>query len=221
TNLAELLETNEAIANKINRIYIMGGAVRVRGNIIVPGFTDDFKNEVAEWNIYVDAIAAQKVFISNVPITLIPLDATNYVPVTKDFTSKLKQNTTTEEAKFISQVFDKIQPVLDSGEYYFWDAVAAVTLVNKDFCNYENLKLDVIVDYTDDEDSLQDLPSFSQILENGKMRHQLDPYTNFGKYHYRWLFDQTTEIQQLKEVGFEGPRVQPTNFEHTLLNLLE
>ena len=176
TNLAELLETNEAIANKINRIYIMGGAVRVKGNIIVPGFTDDLKNEVAELNIYVDPIAAQKVFRSNVPITLIPLDATNYVPVTKDFTNKLKQNATTEEAKFISQVFDKIQPMLDSGKYYFWDAVAAATMINKDFCNYENLKLDVIVDYTDDEDSIRDLPSFSQILENGKMRRQLDPY---------------------------------------------
>ena len=175
TNVAKVLEANQKIANKIDRIYIMGGAVRVKGNIIVPGFTDDLKNEVAEWNLYVDPVAAQKVFRSKVPITLIPLDATNYVPIAKDFTTKLKENATSDEAKFLDRVFDKMEPILESGEYYFWDAIAAATLLNKNLCNYETLKLDVIVSYSDTT-TISDLPAFSKILEDRTLRRQLDPY---------------------------------------------
>lgn len=35
TNVAEVLETNEAIAKKVNRIYIMGGAVRENRVLII------------------------------------------------------------------------------------------------------------------------------------------------------------------------------------------
>ena len=57
----------------------MGGAVRVKGNIIVPGFTDHLQNRVAEWNIYIDPVAAQKVFRSRVTKALVPLNAANQV----------------------------------------------------------------------------------------------------------------------------------------------
>ena len=83
----------------------MGGAIETRGNLIVQGFTDDLQNKVAEWNIYIDPVAANKVFTSGIPITLIPLDATNQVPVTLDFTAEFKRKATSPEAKFIDIAF--------------------------------------------------------------------------------------------------------------------
>ena len=46
TNIAELIETQPTIPDKIERIFIMAGALRVKGDVIVSGFTD--------WNSYVD-----------------------------------------------------------------------------------------------------------------------------------------------------------------------
>ncbi len=67
TNISEVLEQEPALIEKVGKLVIMGGAVRVKGNIIVPGFTDNLKNRVAEWNIYIDPVAAQKVFRSKFP----------------------------------------------------------------------------------------------------------------------------------------------------------
>src|SRR5262249_11984188 len=75
TNLAEALERSPAIAKNITEIVIMGGAIHARGNLDDGGY---FKtsNTTAEWNIFVDPVAARIVFGAGIPIRLIPLDAT-------------------------------------------------------------------------------------------------------------------------------------------------
>jgi pyrimidine-specific ribonucleoside hydrolase len=80
----------------------MGGAVKVPGNLQVPGVQID--NRVAEWNIYVDPHAAAVVFESGAPITLVPLDATNDAPLTMAFYKRLEADHTTPEADFVYQV---------------------------------------------------------------------------------------------------------------------
>ncbi|KKU87823.1 MAG: Pyrimidine-specific ribonucleoside hydrolase RihB [Candidatus Gottesmanbacteria bacterium GW2011_GWA2_47_9] len=61
-----------AAKTKIKDIYIMGGTINARG-IVPPKYK-------TEYNIRLDPKAANAVFRSNIPITLIPLDATQYVP---------------------------------------------------------------------------------------------------------------------------------------------
>jgi pyrimidine-specific ribonucleoside hydrolase len=100
TNVAEALESDPAFAGMLQSITIMGGAVNVPGNV---GITSDIQNKVAEWNIYVDPHAAAVVFASGVPITLVPLDATNDVPVTMDFYRK-KRLTPVE---FVYRILEK------------------------------------------------------------------------------------------------------------------
>jgi inosine-uridine nucleoside N-ribohydrolase len=51
TNVAEALESDPALAQKLHSLTIMGGAVDVPGNV---GSSSDIRNEVAEWNIYID-----------------------------------------------------------------------------------------------------------------------------------------------------------------------
>src|SRR5713101_7354964 len=89
TNLAEALKHEPSIVGAIEELVIMGGALRVPGNL---GDGGVFKtnNTTAEWNIFVDPLAARMVFRSGIPIRLIPLDATNKVPVDSAFLVKLK-----------------------------------------------------------------------------------------------------------------------------------
>ena len=68
------------IRDHISTVYIMGGAVNVPGNLT--DFSTNPANVTAEWNIYVDPVAADEVFRSGLPIVLVPLDATNQVNAT-------------------------------------------------------------------------------------------------------------------------------------------
>ncbi|HLY61802.1 MAG TPA: nucleoside hydrolase [Terriglobia bacterium] len=68
TNVAALFRKDPAVAGKIKRIVLMGGA-------IAHGYGDNPK-AVPEYNIYADAPAAQVVFSAGVPILMAPLDVT-------------------------------------------------------------------------------------------------------------------------------------------------
>jgi purine nucleosidase len=69
TNLALALKQDPLGMKKLKELVIMGGAVRTRGNI----------TPYAEFNIFSDPLAAQIVFESGLPITLVPLDVTHQV----------------------------------------------------------------------------------------------------------------------------------------------
>lgn len=73
TNVATALEKAPDIAARIQEIVLMGGAYFEVGNV----------TPAAEFNIYVDPHAADIVFRSGVPITVMPLDVTHKALVTK------------------------------------------------------------------------------------------------------------------------------------------
>jgi purine nucleosidase/pyrimidine-specific ribonucleoside hydrolase len=74
TNLAHALRRDAHVVRQLAGTVIMGGAVTVPGNV----------TPVAEFNIYVDPEAAQVVFASGLPITLIGLDVTERVRLTAE-----------------------------------------------------------------------------------------------------------------------------------------
>jgi inosine-uridine nucleoside N-ribohydrolase len=74
TNLAHALHRDMHVVRQLAGVVIMGGAVTVPGNV----------TPVAEFNIYVDPEAAQVVFSSGLPITLIGLDVTEQVRLTAE-----------------------------------------------------------------------------------------------------------------------------------------
>lgn len=115
TNLAAAFEADPALVDMIDRIYVMGGAVDVPGS----GISD--ANTTAEWNIYADPPAARAVFESGAPITLVPLDATNDVPVTADYIAQFTDAAQTPAATFVAGR-------LSEGSY-FWDQLAAAVMV--------------------------------------------------------------------------------------------
>ena len=73
TNIALALNRAPDIASRIERIVMMGGGYFEQGNT----------TPSAEFNIYVDPHAADVVFRSEIPITMIPLDVTHQALTTK------------------------------------------------------------------------------------------------------------------------------------------
>jgi pyrimidine-specific ribonucleoside hydrolase len=124
TNVGAALDANPSLVDKIEMIYVMGGAVDVPGSFVSE------ENTTAEWNIYSDPYAARLVFESGAPITLIALDATNDVPVTVEFMEKLEAAQNTPEAEFIYQALSGNMGSIESGGYFFWDPLAAMVMAD-------------------------------------------------------------------------------------------
>jgi pyrimidine-specific ribonucleoside hydrolase len=138
TNIALALQADPSIKDSIDVIHIMGGAVTVPGNV---GFEyPPIPNFVAEWNIWVDPHAADIVFKSGVPITLIPLDATNEVPITEASLTKWEDEVRTREAE-VAHYFVQFSLGL-----YFWDQLAAVALTNPSVVTFESHDIEVLID---------------------------------------------------------------------------
>jgi pyrimidine-specific ribonucleoside hydrolase len=142
TNLAEALQAAPELKDKIEMIYIMGGAVDVPGN--VGNSRAGINNQTADWNIYVDPHAAALVFQSGVPMTLVPLDATNHGPVTDSFVKRIKNDRQTPEARFVFDLLTKYHDFLRTGGYYFWDPLAAAILTENSLATFETKTLIVI-----------------------------------------------------------------------------
>ncbi|WP_441002307.1 nucleoside hydrolase [Pseudocolwellia agarivorans] len=134
TNIAQWIEKYPEDIKQVSRLIIMGGNVEAPGNIIVPNFTDGHPNVSAEWNIFIDPLAADIVFAAGLPIELVGLDVTNTVRVTSAFARDFKQKVNTPGAKFWDEVLDNNDWFIDSGEYYFWDTLAALIAVEPSLC---------------------------------------------------------------------------------------
>jgi pyrimidine-specific ribonucleoside hydrolase len=128
TNVAAAFEQDPAIIENIELVCIMGGALEVPGNVGSSGA--GIENQVAEWNIYIDPLAAQRVLASGAPVMLVPLDATNDAPVNLDFYRDLEANHITPEAEFVYRVLSDQLDFIASGGYYFWDPLAAALIVD-------------------------------------------------------------------------------------------
>ena len=137
TNIASLLRTDPQMSGRIEMVYVMGGAVNVPGNLdfFIEG------NSAAEWNLYVDPLAAQELLTSGTPITLVPLDATNQVPLTLDFYNRLEVDHPEAEAAFVYDVLTSSMGMIQSDSYYFWDPLAAGILVDESIATIKEMEI--------------------------------------------------------------------------------
>lgn len=127
TNFGEALQKSPEILKGVEMV-IMGGAIRVPGNL---GDGGEFKtdNRKAEWNLFVDPYAASLVFASGALIRLVPLDATNRVPINSEFLGDLRSTAPTHLGQFVTGILDRERSLIDQGASYAWDPLAAVALV--------------------------------------------------------------------------------------------
>jgi pyrimidine-specific ribonucleoside hydrolase len=118
TDVADALRATPGLEKQITSITLMSGALNVAGT--APG-------KKADWNFYVDPVAARIVLQSEIPWTLVPLDATNAVPYNDPFFNRLAANRKTAAARFVYQALSRQMP---GRGLYFWDPLAAAVLVD-------------------------------------------------------------------------------------------
>jgi inosine-uridine nucleoside N-ribohydrolase len=143
TNLAEALRLDPGIADRILGIHIMGGAVHVGGNI--GSDWPSIHNKVAEWNIWVDPVAAHEVFVSGIPLHVVPLDATDQVPWTESDAAAWADSGAPEGA-LAAEILRGMLRSWSAGSVYLWDLVAATTMTDARLCPEVAYTLDVVTE---------------------------------------------------------------------------
>jgi purine nucleosidase len=143
TNLAWALDRHPKVEEKVRELLVMGGALKVDGNVQEPGHDGS-----AEWNFYWDPPAAKRVFDSSIPITMFPLDATNQVPVTDAFRTSFGR----QYAYPLSATAGTIRAMTAGWElatglpYFCWDTLATSSLAVPELCEFRDVTCDVVTD---------------------------------------------------------------------------
>ncbi len=124
TNIATVLQTEPSLADRIEQILVMGGAVAVAGNVE--------PDLAAEWNLHAHPAAAQAVIDSGVPIALVPLDATDDVPLTAQYVAAVT-SIDNDLAAVEAATLDSLAS-LDG--MFMWDELTAVLAVQPEVATW-------------------------------------------------------------------------------------
>jgi inosine-uridine nucleoside N-ribohydrolase len=136
TDVAALLRAHPSVAPRIARVVAMGGAVHVPGNV-------GAGHENVEFNLWIDPVAADEVLASGVPVTLVPLDATNDVPATVSVALALERyHYATPEAAAAWEIMAGTGLFL--GGEYFWDPLAATAVTRPSTLRFADERLRVV-----------------------------------------------------------------------------
>ena len=131
TNIAMAMEAEPHLIDSIEEIVVMGGAVDCQGNI----------TEYAEFNIYNDPWAANIVFNSGVPVTLVGLDVTMKVALTDWdllFTSDGKGQ------RLARQVLGNWSTMHPGTVYHMHDPLAVLAAIDHSPFSYRTGKVSVV-----------------------------------------------------------------------------
>ncbi len=154
TNLAEALQREPSVASSIQEIVIMGGAIQVPGNLGDGGLFQT-NNKTAEWNIFVDPLAARIVFRSRIPILLVPLDATNKVPIDLAFLREFQAHAVSPLGRVAAQVLETDREMIQGNFFYAWDPLAAVALLHPEVIQSHRLHIEILQDSPEDGRTVQ------------------------------------------------------------------
>lgn len=141
TNLAEIFLVHPEFKTKIHRIYIMGGALYVNGNVEQKGHDGS-----AEWNIYNNPQAFLEILRTGIPITLVSLDATQYTPIRQSFMSEIEKHLLSRSYQLVYEGLNLIKPLVECGQYMFWDTLTSIVSINPDLVKTQKVKINVILD---------------------------------------------------------------------------
>jgi len=142
TDLALALRDDPGLAARIKGIFMMGGAVYVPGNIHAE--YSAIANETAEWNLWLDYVAAAEVFTAGIPLSMVPLDATNQVPVDREYYNDFASRAGSPAAKAVAEFWGS--SLSRESQFYIWDVVAAVAMMSPGLAEWQSLAIDIITE---------------------------------------------------------------------------
>gem|GEM_PF-1234274 len=139
TNLEDAIAADSTVLDRVAGIHAMLGTVAAPGNVYTDTLDGD---DPLEWNAYADPSAIEAVFATDVPIDLIPLDATDDVPVPADLPERLADDRVAAGADLLYELLlrhpDRL--LADQGQQ-LWDELAALAISQPDLVTWDRADL--------------------------------------------------------------------------------
>lgn len=136
TNIALAVRREPRIVERVREVVIMGGAVRVPGNV----------TPTAEFNIYVDPHAAQIVFSAGWPLRLVSLDATMQASMQREQFEELTQGGGKVMAmirQMITYYYEVFGPLYGVTDFHAHDPLCLAAAFQPDLIQWESAFVDV------------------------------------------------------------------------------
>ncbi|TMC24422.1 MAG: nucleoside hydrolase [Chloroflexi bacterium] len=134
TNVALALRREPRIAENIYEVVIMGGALRVHGNV----------TPTAEYNIYADPHAAYIVLHGGWPIRLVSLDVTTMTLLKPGQIASLPDNRVTQLIKYMTNYSFRFSAALDNTHGFpMHDPLCVGAVVQPDLIAWQPCYVDV------------------------------------------------------------------------------
>ncbi|MGH7233526.1 MAG: nucleoside hydrolase [Nitrospiraceae bacterium] len=137
TNLARALESDPSTVRRFRDVICMGGAINVPGNV----------TPAAEFNIFADPDAARRVLESGLSITLVPLDVTTQVALSRENILALTMGATGAVPRFIcdatTKALDYTQQTEGQAVFHLHDPLAVAVAIDPSLVQTVPLHVDV------------------------------------------------------------------------------
>jgi pyrimidine-specific ribonucleoside hydrolase len=135
TNLEDAVAADPTVADRIAAIHAMGGAIDAPGNVIVDDVTAD---DGLEWNLAADPSAVNAIFETATPISLVPLDATDDVPIPPGLAERLADQRPAAGADLVYELLARVPTRLTGEGQQLWDELAALVVSKPDLATWED-----------------------------------------------------------------------------------
>ena len=142
TNLRDALDLDPSLPEGIVAIHAMAGSVEADGNVQVGSVT---YADRLEWNAVLDSAAFREVFAADIPLRLVPLDATDDVPVPGDLPERLA-DASGAGAQLVSELLRRAPERLSGAGQQLWDELAALAITHTEVVRWEQWTLSVAPD---------------------------------------------------------------------------
>jgi inosine-uridine nucleoside N-ribohydrolase len=141
TNIEDAFAADQTLADRVAGIHAMLGTVNAPGNVYTNGLDGD---DPLEWDAYADPSAVQAVFATDVPISIVPLDATDDVPVPADLAERLATDHRAGGADLMYESLVRNPGRSNASEgQRLWDELAALVLTDPDLATWEDASVTV------------------------------------------------------------------------------
>ncbi len=147
TDVALALMNDPGIVDNIANIVIMGGAFTIRGNL--DEGPELSTNTVAEWNMYVDPLAADIVFSSGAPVSIVPLDAIQYLVQLDDLETMIAIDD--PGVSYAAQMWMQQWAWSERRGFLIWDTITATAVTNPENFTWIYDGVDVITELGDQQ----------------------------------------------------------------------